>query len=260
MLNCTAKKSNDLQQTLHGAYYSKCRRAVCIATGLTAIICSISLQFCCEFIDSNRPNILLIRSTARLIKFPFSILFIFVSAFNIYDLINKYKKSGSKEEAAKIVGKLAFLTHHIIDMLTQIKIIDFLAANSVNHFKFASTSLFLFVSEPISYYNTCKKHQSKKNTKELITNTITLSLNLAKFIVDRLNLPILPINLGNGLIYNFSLATTLGIILSAMYLMSHVEKLLYYDVNQSSLDGIDVVHHHSNNDNHISDNHTIIEM
>lgn len=255
MLNGVAEKSNKFPQIVRDTYHHKCRQAICVATGLTALICKISLQFCCEFIDSNRSNILLIRDTARLIKLPLSILYIFHSAFTIHNLVNNYKKPDSEEELARIIGKLALLGNSIIGILIQTKIIHFFAADSVSYFRFTSTILFLFISEPISYYYTCKKYQDNKNTKEsakckksLITSTITLSLGLTGFIVDNLNLPVVPINLGNGVIYNFSLGVTISMILSAMYLMSNVERLLYYNIsNNPPSTEIEDTHHHENN-------------
>ncbi|WCR54532.1 MAG: hypothetical protein PG981_001554 [Wolbachia endosymbiont of Ctenocephalides orientis wCori] len=268
MLNVVAEKSNNFPQIVHDTYRHKYRQAICVTTGLTTLICKISLQFYCEFIDSNRSNILFIRDTARLIKLPLSILYIFHSAFIIHNLVNNYKKPDSKEELAKIVGKLALLGNSIIGILIQTKIIHFFAADSVSYFRFTSTILFLFISEPISYYYTYKKYEDKKHESEkctedkkctdelnkckksLITSTITLSLGLTGFIVDNLSLPIVPINLSNGVIYKFSLGVTISMIMSAMYLMSNVERLLYYDIsNNQPPSEVEYVHHHGTNDN-----------
>jgi hypothetical protein len=242
MLTKQKGKSNTPSQAIHNAYNHNARRIICISTALTALLCKISLQFCCEFIDNNRFNILLIRNVARLIKIPTSILYILHSAFTLQKLIEECKNPNGKKEVVKIVGKSANLVNSVIELLMSVKIIHFLAGNDsdiIRHIGLTSTILFVFISEPISYYYSFKKYndpnnnpdESAKHRKALIINTLTFSLDLLNFILKRVETPTIPINLGCGIIYNFNLSVTVGIIYSAVFLMLNVEKLFNQPIN-----------------------------
>ncbi|MDR3132214.1 MAG: hypothetical protein LBU02_03935 [Rickettsiales bacterium] len=213
MLNKLKKKPNTVAQRVHDTYNHNLRRIICITTGLTMLLCKISLQFCCEFIDNNRSNIFLIRNVARWAKFPTSILYIAYSAFTLYDLVKDYRDPKGKKELAKIVGKSASLASSTIEALMMLKVIHLLTRNAdvISCVYLTSTILFLFISEPISYYYTyekyqkaheeykdaCGKYQGKKETdeftkckaelakrkKSLFINTLTLSLGLLNFVL-----------------------------------------------------------------------------
>lgn len=96
MLSSTKKELNTPSQYVHYAYSHKYRRIICISTGLAILLCKISLQFCCKFIDNNRSNIILAQSIARLIKLPTFILYITNSAFTLQSLIEDYKDPKKK--------------------------------------------------------------------------------------------------------------------------------------------------------------------
>ncbi|MDG7053110.1 MAG: hypothetical protein LKM45_04475 [Wolbachia endosymbiont of Alcedoecus sp.] len=261
MLNGLKKKPNTFAQKVHDAYNNDIRRIICITTGLTTLLCEISLQFYCEFIDNNRSNIYLVREIARWAKFPMSILYIAHSAFALYDLIKDYRDPKGKKELAKIVGKSPSLASSTIEALVMLKVFHFLTgsnASAIGHIHLTSTILFLFIAEPISYYYTCKKYQEahkkyqdKKKTdefkkckdeldkckKSLFISTLTLSLGLLKFILKRIEIATTPINLGNGIIYNFNLSVTVSIIYSAVFLAVQLDKLFSHDPS-TELDSI----------------------
>ncbi|QOD38051.1 hypothetical protein [Candidatus Wolbachia massiliensis] len=268
------KKSDTLAQKVRTAYRHDFRKIVCITTSLTALLCKISLQFCCEFIDNNRSNIYFIRDIARWVKSPMSILYIAYSAFILYDLIKDYRDPKGKKELVKIVGKSASLVSSIIETLMILKIIQLLTKNNadvISSIYLTSTILFLFISEPISYYYTCKKYQEAhkkcqdtKDTNELaecekelakckkalVISTLTLSLGLLNFVLRRIEIATIPINLGNGVIYNFNLSVTVSIIYSAVFLFVQLDKLFNQPVNgdpPSQLDGTYHDHNHDQN-------------
>ncbi|WP_265036720.1 hypothetical protein [Wolbachia endosymbiont (group A) of Anomoia purmunda] len=233
-------KSNTFTQRVHAAHNHDLRKMYCIAVGLTGILCKISLQFCCEFIDNNRSSISAVSDIAKLIKLPTSTLYILHSGLSLAG----YRPQDDKNEPKKsvqVVGSLAFLTHCIIGILMQTKIIHFLAGNNkdiISHIGLTSTILFLFISEPISYYYSWRKYldnkdpeKSAKCKKDLIISTLTLSLSLLNFILRRIETPTIPINLGNGVIYNFNLSVTVSIILSLAYLISNIDKFVNQPVN-----------------------------
>ncbi|WP_395462895.1 hypothetical protein [Wolbachia endosymbiont of Cantharis cryptica] len=272
MLGKLKKESNTF---VRKAYKSDIRKVICITTSLTALLCKISLQFCCEFIDNNRSNISFIRNAARLVKFPTLILYIAHSAFTLQDLVKDYKDPKGKKELAKIVGKSANLVSSIIEALMMSQVIHFLTggnAGVISSIYLTSTILFLFISEPISYYYTCKKYkeahekyQDKKGTDEfaecekelakckkaLVISTLTLSLGLLNFILKMIEITTIPINLGNGVIYNFNLSVTVSIIYSVVFLILNVEKLFNQPINgadpSTELDGAHHKHHDPTN-------------
>ncbi|WP_353274259.1 hypothetical protein [Wolbachia endosymbiont (group A) of Ennomos erosarius] len=259
MLNKLKKKSNTPAQKVHDAYNHDIRKVICITTGLTALLCKISLQFCCGFIDNNRSNISFIKNVARWVKFTTSTLYIAHSAFILRDLVKDYKDPKGKKELAKILGKSANLASSTIEALMMLKVIHFLArgnADVTSYISLTSTILFLFISEPISYYYTCKKYldnkdpeKSAKCKKDLIISTLTLSLGLLNFILGRIETPTIPINLGSGIIYNFNLSVTVSIIYSAVFLAVQLDKLFNQPVNDDPSTELDDVHNingHSN--------------
>ncbi|MDG7057217.1 MAG: hypothetical protein LKM43_03655 [Wolbachia endosymbiont of Penenirmus auritus] len=279
MPNRLKKKPNTFAQKVHDAYNHDIRRIICITTGLTMLLCKISLQFCCEFIDNNRSNIFLVRNVARWIKFPTSILYIAYSAFTLYDLVKDYRDPKGKKELAKIVGKSASLASSTIEALMMLKVFHFLTgsnASTIGHIHLTSTILFLFIAEPISYYYTCKKYQEahkkyqdacgkyqdKKKTdeftkceaelakrkKSLFISTLTLSLGLLNFVLRRVEIATTPINLGNGIIYNFNLSVTVSIIYSAVFLAIHLDKLFSQPINDDPSTEFDSINHQPVND------------
>ncbi|MCM1002616.1 hypothetical protein [Wolbachia pipientis] len=276
MLNRLKKKPNTFAQKVNDACNHDIRRIICITTGLTTLLCKISLQFCCEFIDNNRSNIFLIRNVARWAKFPTSILYIAYSAFTLYDLVKDYRDPKGKKELAKIVGKSASLASSTIEALMMLKVFHSLTgsnASAISYIHLTSTILFLFIAEPIGYYYTykkyqeahkkyqeaCGKYQDKKKTdeftkceaelakrrKSLFISTLTLSLGLLNFVLRRIEIATTPISLGNGIIYNFNLSVTVSIIYSAVFLAIHLDKLFSQPINDDPFTKLcDVNHHH----------------
>jgi hypothetical protein len=183
------------------------------------------------------------------------ILYIAHSVFTLQNLIEDYRNPKGKKELAKIVGKSASLASSTIEALMMSKVIHFLTggnADVISRIYLTSTILFLFISEPISYYYTCKKYQDahkkcqdKKDTnesaerkkelaeckKDLIISTLTLPLGLLNFVLKRIETATIPINLGNGIIYNFNLSVTVSIIYSAVFLAVQFDKLFNQPVN-----------------------------
>ncbi|WCR58207.1 hypothetical protein [Wolbachia endosymbiont of Ctenocephalides felis wCfeJ] len=272
MLNELKKKPSTFAQKVHDAYNHDTRRIICITTGLTALLCKISLQFCCEFIDNNSSNIYLIREIARWVKFPTSILYITHSAFALHDLIKDYRNPNGKKELVKIVGKSASLASSSIEALMMLKVFHFLTgsnASAISHIHLTSTILFLFIAEPISYYYTYKKYQEAhkeyqdacrkgvkdageltkceaelaKRKKSLVISTLTLSLGLLNFILRRIEIVTTPINLGNGIIYDFNLSVTVGIIYSAVFLAIQLDKLVNQPINDDPSTELDNANH-----------------
>ncbi|MDR1139589.1 MAG: hypothetical protein LBJ80_03265 [Rickettsiales bacterium] len=278
MSNKLKKKQNTFAQKVHDTYNHDIRRIICVTTGLTMLLCKISLQFCCEFIDSNRSNITFIREAARIVKFPTSILYIAHSAFTLHDLIKDYRDPEGKKKLAKIVGKSASIASSTIEALMMLKVIHLLTgdnADIISCVHLTSTILFLFISEPISYYYTCKKYQKarkeyqdtcgkyqdKKETdeftkckaelakrrKSLIISTLTLSLGLLNFVLRRIEIATVPINLGNGIIYNFNLSVTVSIIYSAVFLAVQLDKLFNQPINDDPFTELDDTNHQPGN-------------
>jgi|GEM_PF-3120028 len=273
MSNKLKKKQNTFAQKVHDTYNHDIRRIICITTGLTMLLCKISLQFCCEFIDNNRSSIFLIRNVARWAKFPTSILYIAYSAFTLYDLVKDYRDPKGKKELAKIVGKSASLASSTIEALMMLKVVHLVTRNAdvISCVYLTSTILFLFISEPISYYYTCKryqkahkeyqnacgKYQDKKETdeftkckaelakrrKSLFISTLTLSLGLLNFLLRRIEIATIPINLGNGIIYNFNLSVTVSIIYSAVFLVVQLDKLFNQPINDDPSTELDSTNH-----------------
>ncbi|QKX02243.1 hypothetical protein [Wolbachia endosymbiont of Dirofilaria (Dirofilaria) immitis] len=257
MLNELKKKPNTFAQKVHDAYNHDIKKVICITTSLTALLCKVSLQFCCEFIDNNRSNILLIREIAQWIKFPTFILLIAHSIFTLRDLIQDYRNPNGKKELLKIVGKLASLLSNAIEALLMLQVFHFLTrsnTNAISRIHLISTALFLFTSEPIGCYYICKKYQEvhrgyqdKKGVnesveckkklaeckKDLIISTLTLSLGLLNFIFKRVDVATTPINLGNGIVYSFNLSVTIGIICSTVLLLVWFDKLLNQPISDS---------------------------
>lgn len=116
MLSSAKGNPTALSQVVRDAYRHDARRWICVLTGVTTLLCKISLQFCCEFIDNNRSNIILTRNIARFLKLPTSILYIAHSAFTLQSLIENYKDP-KKRQLAKIIGKSANLANSIIEVL-----------------------------------------------------------------------------------------------------------------------------------------------
>ncbi|MFP3016857.1 MAG: hypothetical protein ACEY3L_06865 [Wolbachia sp.] len=251
------KKSSTFTQRVHAAHNHDLRKMYCIAVGLTALLCKISLQFCCEFIDNNRSSISAVSDIAKLIKLPTSALYILHSGLSLAG----YRPQDDKNEPKKsvqVVGSLAFLTHCIIGILMQTKIIHFLAGNNkdiISYIGLTSTVLFLF-SEFISCYYTWKKYLDNKDPKksaeygkDVIFSTITLSLGLLSFILKRMETATIPIDLGSGIIYNFNLSVTVSIILSLAYLISNIDKFVNQPVNSTDPStGLDNTHPTQHND------------
>ncbi|RDD35724.1 hypothetical protein Wcon_00021 [Wolbachia endosymbiont of Cylisticus convexus] len=252
------KKLNTFAQRVHNAHNHDFRKMYCIAIGLTGILCKISLQFCCEFIDNNESNISAVSKVARLMKLPTSALYILHSGLSLAG----YRPQDDKNEPKKsvqVVGSSAFLTHCIIGILMQTKIIHFLAGNNkdiISYISLTSAVLFLF-SEFISYYYTWKKYLDNKNPeksaecrKDVIFSTITLPLSLLNFILKRMKIATIPIDLGSGIIYNFNLSVTVSIILSLAYLVSNIDRFVNQPNNgtdpSTGLDGARHTQHNGN--------------
>ncbi|QKX01668.1 hypothetical protein GOY13_01790 [Wolbachia endosymbiont of Cruorifilaria tuberocauda] len=267
MLNELKKKQNTFEQKVHDAYNHDIKKIICITAGLTALLCKVSLQFCCEFINNNRSNIHLIHEIAQWAKFPTFVLLIAHSGFTLRDLIEDYMEPDGKKELLKIVGKLAGLLSNAIEVSIMLQIFHLLTegnANIINYVHLTSTILFLFISEPISCYYTCKRHQevyrkchdksdtnkfveSKKELseckKDLIVSILTLSLGLLNFIFKRIDIAATPINLGNGIVYSFNLSVTVSIICSAVLLLVWLDKLFNQPTSDDLSTGLNRAHH-----------------
>ena len=162
-------KQNTFIQSIHDAHNHDIRKMYCIAVGLTGILCKISLQFCCEFIDNNRSNICTILDIAKFIKLPTSTLLILHSGLKLAGYKSQDDK-GEPKKTAQVIGSLAFLANCTIGILMQTKIIHFLAGNNkdiISYISLTSAVLFLF-SEFISYYYTWKKYLDNKNSENLL--------------------------------------------------------------------------------------------
>ncbi|MCA4774865.1 hypothetical protein IHO40_01675 [Wolbachia endosymbiont of Mansonella ozzardi] len=279
MSNKLKKKQNTFAQKVRDAYNHEIRKGIYVGTGLVMLLCKISLQFCCEFIDSNRSSIFLIRNVARWAKFPTSILYIAYSAFTLYDLVKDYRDPKGKKELAKIVGKSASLASSTIEALMILKVIHLLTRNAdvISCVHLTSTILFLFISEPVNYYYTCEKYQKAhkeyqdacgkyqdkkeidelkkckaelaKRRKILIISTMTSSLGLLNFVLRRIEIATTPINLGNGVIYNFNLSVIVGIIYSAVFLVVQFDKLLDQLINDDPSTELNSTNHAQHGDN-----------
>lgn len=234
-------KLNIFAQGVHSAYENKPRKIYCIGVGSVVLLCKISLQFCCDFIDNNRSNICIVLDIAKLMKLPTSILLVLHSGLELAG----YKSQDDKNESKKpmqVVGSLAFLTNCTIGILMQTKVIHFLARNNKNiigYIGLTSTLLFLF-SEFISYYYIQKKYldnkdpeKSAKYGKDVIFSIITLSLGVLSFILKRMEVATTPIDLGSGIIYNLNLSVIFGTMLSLAYLVSSINKLVNQPVNDT---------------------------
>ncbi len=257
------KKINTFAQRVHAAHNHDLRKMYCIAVGLTGILCKISLQFCCEFIDNNRSNISAVSDVARLMKLPTSILLVLHSGLKLAGYKAQDDK-GEPEKTVQVVGSLAFLASCIIGILMQTKIIHFLAGNNkdiISYISLTSAVLFLF-SEFISYYYTWKKYLDNKNpeksakySKDVIFSTFALSLGLLSFILKRMEISTIPIDLGGGIIYNFNLSVTVSIILSLAYLVSNIDRFVNQPSNGTDPStGLDGAHHTQHNGNIIEIN------
>lgn len=261
MLNKPTKESNMSVKVIHKLHGHHIRKIICITTALTMLLCKISLQFCCEFINNNRSNISFTWKVAKLIKLPISILYTLHLGLNLAGYKSKSKSSNKDKpkELVEFIGELALLISSIIGVSTQMKITHLFAAGAVSHVGLASTILFLFISEPINYYYTykqyqeaykkyqdvSKEYQGKKDTdeltkceadlakcnKDLIISTLTLSLGLLNFILKRIEIATIPIDLGNGIIYNFNWSVAASIIYSTAFLAIQLDKLFNQPIN-----------------------------
>lgn len=254
-------KPNTFIQSIHDVHNHDIRKMYCIAVGLTGILCKISLQFCCEFIDNNRSNICTILDISKFIKLPTSIIFALHFGLNLAGYKSKKLQNGKggnePEKPIQVVGNSAYLASCIIGILMQAKIIHFLARNNkdvISYISLTSAVLFLF-SEFISYYYTWKKYLDNKNPeksaecrKDVIFSTITLSLGLLSFTLKRMEIATIPINLGGGIIYNFNLTVTVSLILSIAYLVSNIDKFVNQPNNGTDPStGLDDAHHIQHN-------------
>lgn len=270
-------KPNTFIQSIHDVHNHDIRKMYCIAVGLTGILCKISLQFCCEFIDNNRSNICTILDIAKFIKLPTSTLLILHSGLKLAG----YKSQDDKDEPkkpAQVIGSLAFLANCTIGILMQTKIIHFLAGNNkdiISYISLTSAVLFLF-SEFISCHYKCKKYKEvhkkyqeackkyQKDDKELkkckdelaeckkdvIFSTFTLSLGLLSFVLKRIEISTTPLNLGNGIICNFNWNILVSIILNLTYLVSNIDKFVNQPSNGADPStGLDNTHHTQHNGN-----------
>ncbi|WFW29763.1 MAG: hypothetical protein LJI21_00335 [Wolbachia endosymbiont of Menacanthus eurysternus] len=262
------EKSDTFTQKLYDTYNHDIRKIVCVITGLTSLLCKISLQFCCEFINKNRSNIFFIQNIAKWIKFPISTFYIIYSTFILCNPIKHYENNNKKkEELIKIIGKSASLASGAIEILAMLKVFHFISGNNndisiMNHIHLISTILFIFIAEPINYYYTYKKYQKAhakyqnkednefikfesefiRRRKSFFINTLTLSLGLLNFILKKIEIATTPINLGSC-IYNFNLSVTVSIIYSAVFLAIHLDKLFFNQpINNNPSTDLDINH------------------
>ncbi|OCA06864.1 hypothetical protein [Wolbachia endosymbiont of Trichogramma pretiosum] len=252
---------NTFIENIHDAHNNDIRKMYCIAVGLTGILCKISLQFCCEFIDNNRSNICTILDISQFLKLPASIIFALDFGLNLARCKSKKPQNGKGENQPKkpiqVVGSLALLANCVIGILIETKIVHFLARNNkdvISYISLTSAALFLF-SECINCYYTWKKYLDNKDSeksakygKEVIFSTFALSLGLLSFILKRMELPTMPIYLGGGIIYNFNLTITVGLLLSIVHLVSNIDKFVNQPNNGTdSPTGLDDAHHIQHN-------------
>lgn len=249
-------KPNTFIQTIHDVHNHDIRKMYCIAIGLTGILCKISLQFCCDFIDNNRSNICIVSDIAKLMKLPTSTLLVLHSGLKLA----RYKSQDDKNESKnpmQVVGSLAFLANCTIGILMQTKVIYFLAGNNkdiISYISLTSAVLFLF-SECINCYYTWKKYLNNKDSeksakygKDVIFSTFAVSLGLLSFILKRMEISTIPIDLGGGIIYNFNLTVTVSLILSIAYLVSNIDKFVNQPNNGTDPStGLDEAHHAHHN-------------
>ncbi|NUY39701.1 hypothetical protein GO684_03430 [Wolbachia endosymbiont of Litomosoides brasiliensis] len=263
MLNEITRESNMPVQVIHRLHSHHIRKIIYITTALTMLLCKISLQFCCEFINNNRSNIAFIWNVAKLIKLPASILYTLHLGLNLagYKSKSKLVHKDKPKELAEFIGELAPLISSTIGVLIQTRIIHLFAAGAVSHVGLTSTILFLFISEPISHYYTYRQYQETykkyqdvnkgyqgkkdidelikykaelaKCNKDLIISTLTLSLGLLNFILKRIEIATIPINLGNGIIYNFNWSVTVSTIYSTVFLAIQLNKLFNQPINDN---------------------------
>lgn len=254
-------KPNTFIQSIHDVHNHDIRKMYCIAIGLTGILCKISLQFCCDFIDNNRSNICTVLDISKFIKLPTSIIFALHLGLNLAGYKSKKPANGKEEnkpeKPIQVVGNSAYLASCIIGILMQTKIIHFLAGNNkdiISYISLTSAVLFLF-SECINCYYTWKKYLNNKDSeksakygKDVIFSTFALSLGLLSFILKRMEISTIPIDLGGGIIYNFNLTVTVSLILSIAYLVSNIDKFVNQPNNGTDPStGLDEAHHAHHN-------------
>ncbi|WGJ62342.1 hypothetical protein [Wolbachia endosymbiont of Frankliniella intonsa] len=282
-------KPNTFIESIHDAHNHDIRKMYCIAVGLTGILCKISLQFCCEFIDNNRSNICTILDISKFIKLPTSIIFALHFGLNLAGYKSKKLQNGKggnePEKPIQVVGSSAFLANCVIGILMQTKIIHFLAGNNkdiISYISLTSAVLFLF-SEFVSCYYKCeeykevhKKYQEackkyKKGDDELtkceaelakckknvMFSTFTFSLGLLSFTLKRMEIATIPIDLGGGIIYNLNLTVTVSLILSIAYLVSNIDKFVNQPNNGTDPStGFDDAHHIQHNGSIVESNYS----
>lgn len=253
-------KSNTFIQSIYDVHNHDIRKMYCIAVGLTGILCKISLQFCCDFIDNNRSNICTVLDISKFIKLPTSIILTLHFGLNLAgyksEKLQNGKEENEPEKPIQVIGNSAFLANCVIGILMQAKIIHFLAGNNkdiISYISLTSAVLFLF-SECINCYYTWKKYldnkDSEKSTKygkDVIFRTFALSLGLLSFILKRMEISTIPIDLGGSIIYNFNLTVTVSLILSITYLVSNIDKFVNQPNNgtdpSTGIDGAHRTHH-----------------
>lgn len=254
-------KPNTFIQTIHDVHNHDIRKMYCIAIGLTGILCKISLQFCCDFIDNNRSNICTVLDISKFIKLPTSIILTLHFGLNLAGYKSKKLQNGKEEnepeKPIQVIGNSAFLANCVIGILMQTKIIHFLAGNNkdiISYISLTSAVLFLF-SECINCYYTWKKYLNNKDSeksakygKDVIFSTFAVLLGLLSFILKRMEISTIPIDLGGGIIYNFNLTVTVSLILSIAYLVSNIDKFVNQPNNGTDPStGLDEAHHAHHN-------------
>uniref|UniRef100_UPI002FD7928D hypothetical protein n=1 Tax=Wolbachia endosymbiont of Pentidionis agamae TaxID=3110435 RepID=UPI002FD7928D len=233
-------KANDVRNT-------KIVTAIDVLISIVSLGHIISLQFCCNFINTNKHYILFISNIASIVSMPLIILSILYYISILQNLINteKSKESNHKHKKLRIISISVLLIYNVTKVLIKTKVVDLLDnARVISYVKLLPTILFVGVFESILCYRAYKewktnKDSSKDNdlTQSLILKSLIFLLGLTGFMIKihMFNVSDIPIHLGNEIVFILSVSATISVSRILYYMVPDVKKLFSSSANTSTM-------------------------
>ncbi len=224
-------------------YKHRIRNYINVVTKITILVCDISLQFDCNFIDTYKPSILVLRKIS-LIKLLMTLLAIAATILKLQELIRDYNRYSRTEKdelthnqlKAQILKSVVDLIRSIIDILIILKVIALLGKKA-GAVSLLPVILFITISQPINLYFT---HIEYSNTKDCCKfhkhgwEIATLALTIVSFVLnDVVKTQDIPIVLSPNLIYTLNYGALASMMCTLISIFSTLD-LLYLD--ERSLD------------------------
>ncbi len=234
-----------LLESANGLYKHKITKQINVVAKIIALPCDISLQFDCNFINTYKAYISILRKTTSLIKIPMNLLAILSTIFQLQEQIKDYNeynrtkknKLTHNELKAQILSKALILVIYILEILIALKIPELLLGKKAHVVKLLPHILYITIPQPISEYFACTEYSNTRDSSKFRKcgfETATLVFSILSFVLQNVvKTQDRPMVLGPNLIYTLNYGVLATMTCTTLSIFSTLD-VLYF--TEQSLD------------------------